>query len=576
MSPIKDSSVPHEGHNEQPDGGNEAARLALTKLSRRDFIKRAGFVGAAVAAPSIFVISCGDDEPATTVGTTAVATTAVATTAVATTAVATTAAPTATGPQGLLRVGVQFGTVDNFDPHPTVGGNGDGLRQIEVFSRLLDFNTSDRMNVVNGLAESVEPNETADEWVVTLRPDVEFHDGSPLTPEDVIYSFRRIRDPELGAEAFALLEMVDLENMRKDGEGIVRIPLNFAYSEFPQIIAERTVLIVKDGATNFDVPIGTGPFRHESETADQMNLVAFENYWGEGPFLERLEVLNIPDGTARLNALLGGEVDATNLDDLSLAEVVDADPDLRSVISEGGGWQPIVMNTSIEPFTDARVRRAMKLLADREEIRNQTQLGLGALGNDLYGLYDPLYASEIAQRVQDVEQAKFLLREAGHEDTQFDLYSAEIAPSALPSAILFTEQAQEAGVNVVLNRVPADTYWSTQYGTVGMLSSVWSARFVIPQYLQSGLKGGAYTEFETAWDNAETDALVQEAMRTVDVAKRGELLFDAQQILHDDGGYLIWGFLAFADGVRSNVQGIVPDASGVLNSWHFEKAFLTG
>ena len=72
--------------------------------------------------------------------------------------------------QGLLRVGVQFGTVDNFDPHPTVGGNGDGLRQIEVFSRLLDFNTSDRMNVVNGLAESVEPNETADEWVVTLTP----------------------------------------------------------------------------------------------------------------------------------------------------------------------------------------------------------------------------------------------------------------------------------------------------------------------------------------------------------------------------------------------------------------------
>src|SRR6202008_1787442 len=151
----------------------------------------------------------------------------------------------------------------------------------------------------------------------------------------------------------------------------------------------------------------------------------FPNYWQHPkPYVDELTIFDFADDTARVNALLGDEVDAIdNLPTGVIAEL-QANKALRVLVSETGEWQPFTMRVDKAPFNDPRVRQAFRLLVDRRQMIEQVLLGEGRIANDMYSPYDPAYYSSLPQRHQDLEQAKSLLKAAGREGLSVELVTA--------------------------------------------------------------------------------------------------------------------------------------------------------
>src|SRR6185312_13610043 len=116
----------------------------------------------------------------------------------------------------------------------------------------------------------------------------------------------------------------------------------------------------------------------------------------------------------------------------------------KVTVSKTGSWGPFTMRMDQKPFTDARVRQAMRLVVDRPQMLNQVFGGLGTIGNDVIGIVDPIYDQGLPQRVQDIAQAKSLLAAAGYPNPSVDLVTTINAPGGIQAAQVFATQAAAA------------------------------------------------------------------------------------------------------------------------------------
>lgn len=264
-----------------------------------------------------------------------------------------------------------------------------------------------------------------------------------------------------------------------------------------------------------------------------------------------------------LNALLSSQVDAIGSLNHSLARVIEADPRLSTLISETGMWLPITMRVDVEPFNDVRVRQAMRLAVNRQQMVDQVYSGEGQLGNDMFALYDSAYPHDIAQREQDIEEAKRLLAEAGYPDgLDVTLHTAEIQSGAVRSAQVFAEQARAAGINVTLSQTDSSTFFATgNYLEYPLAQTFYYTRDFIQQVNQCATADSPFNE--THWDNPEFTARVNEARAIVDEAERTAIIHELQQQLYDEGGYIIWGFSNQIDAYQDYVVGLKPHPGGM-------------
>lgn len=173
------------------------------------------------------------------------------------------------------------GASETLDPHL---GNlfADAARSKALFDKLADYGAD--LAAVPRLAEAWEPNAGLDRWNVTLRQ-AQFHDGKPVTAADVLYSYRRIADPDKAYRARASLEPIDLRASRATGERTVEFVLKRPTAEFPNVIAAFGTYIVQDGATGFDrAPIGSGPFRFVSFAPGRSTVLRrHDAHWDGAP-----------------------------------------------------------------------------------------------------------------------------------------------------------------------------------------------------------------------------------------------------------------------------------------------------
>jgi peptide/nickel transport system substrate-binding protein len=233
---------------------------------------------------------------------------------------------------------------------------------------------------------------------------------------------------------------------------------------------------------------------------------------------------------------------------------------------------PIYMAVTMPPFTDVRVRQAMRLIAGRPQLITVAQDGFGAVGNDLYGKGLPEYADSIPQRDQDIEQARSLLKAAGMSDLRVTLWSSTAAPGMLESATAFAQQAQAAGVTINVNNGPAGSYFGSQYLKQNFAQTQW---LTAPIYNFIGQALAPTAPFnETHWHDPEWDSLLAQAEATVDEKARSDVYQSMQKILWDRGGYLVWGFYPIIDGVSRTVEGVVPNPANELGNWQFRTWWL--
>jgi peptide/nickel transport system substrate-binding protein len=432
-----------------------------------------------------------------------------------------------------------------------------------IFEPFID--ADDAMQPVPVLAESWEVNADGTEWTFRVRQGVTFHDGSPLTAEDVVYSFQRILDPATASPAVAEIAGVKPENFHAVDRQTVKVIFDTPMVELPALLSSKHGMIVKQGATSDDIhfhPVGTGPFTVPEIKAGQIRTMFTRNanYWREGlPKSACIELRSVSEPTTRAITVLSGEADVVTVIDPSTVTTLKDNPNVTLTKAAGGSALTMSMFMDVPPFDDIRVRQAMKLVVDRQAMVDSALLGFGIPGNDnpILPSSPDAYRSDIIQR--DVAKAKQLLAEAGYPDgISVDLHTTELYPGAMQMVQAYQEMAAEAGIKVNLLVGPAGEYWDVIWLKKPFAISTWGMRPTPIALAVAYRKDAAWNE--THFFREDYDALLDKAAQTLDADARRKLYQEAQRMIAEEGGVIIPIFSSTIAATRKGCSGYTPAA----------------
>jgi peptide/nickel transport system substrate-binding protein len=477
---------------------------------------------------------------------------------------------------GDFRLGVTGGGSKDIMDGQNITTKPDQARLVTAFETLLEFDDDYQLQQT-GLADSVTPDNPK-QYTIKLRKGIEFQNGKTFTADDVIYSLQRIGTEGNGLTGFAATATMDIKNLKKVDDYTVQLPLLSPDSTIPQTLASYTFGMVPVGYKAFkgdvSTQVGTGAYKLKSFTPGQESQhVRNPNYWRDSYF-DTVTITDFSDSTAQINALKGGQIDA--MTDLP-SNQVDAvkSSGVEALISQTGGWIPICMAIDMPPFDDPKVRQAMRLIVDRQQILDQIGSGYGQIANDLYSPFDEGYNKDLPQRQQDIEQAKSLLKSAGQDGLKVDLHTTNGASGMVELASVFASQAKAAGVTVTVKNDP--NYYGDAYLKLAFSVDFWGTRGYLNQVQQGSLPTSPYNE--THWPpksgtGSNFGSLYQQALAETDSSKRIEIEHEMQQLEYDLGGYIIPYFNSLIDGHSSKVAGLKP-SKGTLNLAGFGHGFRT-
>src|SRR5438093_2212500 len=321
---------------------------------------------------------------------------------------------------GTFRLGITGGGSVDFIDGEHIVAKTDIARLVTGWESLARFNQQYHI-VMDGLAQEITA-EKPNRWVIRVRKGIEFHNGKTLTADDVIYSIRRTLNAKLGLFGRGGLSSVNPNRMKKLDKFTVRLNLLRPDANLIDTLAQYFQGVVPVGyplsglASKTSTPlryIGTGAYKVQSFTPGRQSVhVRNENYWRSGqPYFDKVIIIDFPDPAARVNALLSGQVDAITDIPYAQAAAVGRRKGFKTYESITGAWNPISMRLDFAPFSDVRVRQAMRLLINRPQVVQQALSGHGIVANDVYSPFDACYAGdEFAQHKYDPEQAKSLLK----------------------------------------------------------------------------------------------------------------------------------------------------------------------
>jgi peptide/nickel transport system substrate-binding protein len=361
--------------------------------------------------------------------------------------------------------------------------------------------------------------------------------------------------------------------MKKLDSRTVRFTLKAPFVPFEDRVSYQLTAIVPIGY-DAKAPVGTGPFKYKSFTPGQQStFVAFENYRGPGPYVDELVIADYPQESARVNALISGQVDAVDAVPYSQIKVVEANSALQILISETGAWRPLTMLVDTPPYKDVRVRQALRFIADRQQMIDQALAGQGRIANDLYTPQDPLFDKSLPEREQDLEKAKSLLKQAGQSNLSIELVTAPVQGGIVAASLVYAEQAKAAGVNVKVNQLDPTAFYNSQYLNRPFSVDWWSSNSYFTQVAYADGPGASYND--THWENPKYDALYKQAIAQPDQAKAAELAHEMQKMQYEEGGNINWGYANGVDAYSKKITGFVPDYSGQgLNSFNCKKVWF--
>jgi peptide/nickel transport system substrate-binding protein len=473
---------------------------------------------------------------------------------------------------GNFRLGVTGGGAKDMIDGQNIVTKPDQARLVAGYETLLTYDENYNLTT-DGLAESVT-QDAPDKVTIRLKQGITFHDGKALTSDDLVYTFQRLFDPTQGLFGAAGMGSVDPNNITKVDARTIRLNLKQADSTIPDQLGQYYNGVVPVGYTRTGTQNGTGPYKVQSFTPGQQSVhVRNPNYWRSGqPYFDMVTVIDFPDPSAQVNALLAGQLDAITDIPFAQVSVVGAHPGLAVLESPGGGWLPLCMAIDMDPFTDVRVRQAFRLMADRQAIVTQVLSGHGRVANDLYSPFDEGFASDLPQRHQDFAMAKSLLKAAGKDGMTVDLHTTDGAAGMVDVANVFANQAKGAGVTVNVKNDP--NYYGDAYLKLAFSVDFWGTRNYLPQVANGSIPTAPYNECH--WPPASSNylSLYHQALGEVDKTKRIALKHQMQQLEYDQGGYIIPFFNNLVDAYSTKVSGFVA-SKGTLNLDSFGHGFRT-
>ncbi|RAJ68832.1 peptide/nickel transport system substrate-binding protein [Streptomyces sp. Amel2xB2] len=443
------------------------------------------------------------------------------------------------------------GSQESLDPH--VAPNFvDQARAKALFDTLATYD--DEMAVRKRLAESWESDSSGLRWRIRLR-EASFHDGAPVTAKDVLYSYRRAADPKTGSPSQQLLSAVDFGESRARGRRELTLVLKRPDFEFPTAFAGPGTEIVPEGTTSFRHPVGSGPFRYVSfRPGGIARLRRWEGHWSGAPRLGELEIVPANEESARVNALLSGQVhyaadiSGAFIDRLERARAVEV------LTSKQATAQQLLLRTGRSPFDDPKLVEAVLLGVDREALVRVALAGRGGVGSDLFGKGLRGYPPGLPERERDVARARKLVREAGADGLAFTLETSTVDASWESAATLISRQLREVGLRVTPHTRASATYFS-EIQDKGVAALNTTSTLPVSDFLQQRLRSRAARNL-TGFRSGRFDELMDRARSIRDEQDRLRLLYRAQRIAREKSGMLVWGFSDANDAIASSVRGL--------------------
>lgn len=420
---------------------------------------------------------------------------------------------------------------DFLDPH-RAAASGTYEMMFNVFEGLLKPDS--KGNVIPAIAESYSISPDGLVYTFKLREGVKFHNGKEVTMNDVLYSLNRLK----GSDEVRGLSS-DFEKFVSKIEAIsdrtVEITLNTLNTDFLDKFINA--IIPADNPDHERNPIGTGPFKFVAYQPGQRVVIAkFNEYWNPDlPLVDEVEFRIIPDNQAALMSFMAGEVQMLPRLDAIQADIL---MDRYNLISaEQNMVQLMAMNLAREPFDDLKVRKAINLAIDKEEIIEIVANGYGtALGSNMSPIMERYYQEGLEDYYKtDVVAAKSLLAQAGYPEGfktkitvpsnyQFHVDTAQVIVEQLKK-VGITAEIELIEWSIWLDRVyTGRDYEMTIVGLTGKLS----AYDILKRYL-SDYPRNFYNYF-----NPRYDELVNSAIKQTDIDKKAALFKQAQVLLTEE------------------------------------------
>ena len=485
---------------------------------------------------------------------------------------------------GTFTVGmVTEGTRETVNPEFQLS-NVDFLRSFLLFDSLV-LQGEDIKTLVPRLATSWESNKAATLWTFHLRDGVEWHDGKPFTAADVVWSLKAWNNPNSIGYGDAA-GIVDFKRLRTRGRLTVEVPLLVPLAQFPTILAVNGP-IIQNGATTAQLnthPIGTGPFKFVSFSPGKQSVFAANrHYWEPGgkPYVDQVIVnSSFTDEEARQNALLGGEINISSTVPPLNAKAMAAAGGVKILRSHSPFGTFFQMRVDKGPFADVRVRQAMKLIANRQQLIDGAYGGFAIPANDLQGRLSQYFASNLPVPQQDIEKAKSLLKAAGQQHLSFVLPTSDAGAGFVAAATLLAEQAKAAGVNITVKQIDPATYFTP---TAGFLTRPiaqdggWSYASLTAVYRDWFTNTAPFNE--THWGSQPGGGadlkLITEAMAQTDPSKAQQLWAEVQNQQYTQGGSIVWADTDYVDAVANKVQGLKTTPVYNLNGCRLQDGWIS-
>lgn len=451
------------------------------------------------------------------------------------------------------------------------------------------------------LAESVDISEDGLTYTYTLNASARWHDGYPVTADDVAFTIKLLAHPDYsgsnasdvmpiaGAKEYHEGKVGDIAGVEVVDDHTIRITLEEPFAPFEEMLGTRIYILPKHllkdippaelDKSEFSMnPVGSGPFKFaEYRQGEFIRLERFSDYHLGKPYLDKV-VIRIMDPEVAVVALMTEEVDASFL--AGIAPIppesvpdLKKNPDIHVNIFDSDAFYMICINLQKEPLSDPRFRKALSLAIDRQALVDAVERGYGAPAYGPLPATNPFHNPELSPDPYDPDQAKALLAEVGWTGDRVLIYGTPNDPRRRKIATIVQQYLQEVGIETQIEVLDFPTLMAkANEGAFDIWNIGWSSGgFQHPHYTLF------YTLHSSQWPpmwnfsryrNPQVDALIEEGARTTDRDRALEIYREIQEIIAQDRPYLYLYHRQEISAQRTRVHNFVDSPVGTIYNPH--------
>lgn len=408
----------------------------------------------------------------------------------------------------------------------------------QIYDTLLYYSPDGTKDPEPRIAESYEISDDGLDYTFHLRDDVTFHDGTPVTADDVVFSIELYKASEYQGSQISMLSSVEATD-----EHTVVCHLDAPYSPFlqgicsPMIASKAYYESSEDDFVNN--PIGTGPYKFVSRAkGSNIKLEANEDYYRGAPEIKEVTFEVIPDSSTKAIALQTGEVNFAEIDSATKPQL-EANPAITIAEVPTSAFSYIAMNTEKEPFNDVKVRQAINYAIDRDNLVAVCYDGEAEVNSNICAKERFGYSDEQFQYTYDPEKAKELLAEAGIE-TPYDLGEILVAEKYSNLATVIQNDLKAVGLDVTISVKEFNSYISDlqngSYGITALNMTLEGDTQTLEMAFTSDYIGIANN---ARYSDEEMDKLFEQARTETDNDKRAEIFNEIFTKAQDEAIYAV-------------------------------------